>query len=397
MKLAHIFPWKTSGSRAATKPTIHLAVCLEEEVFCPVSYVRLVNHIQHASQLTATFFVLPRDFDAAREKLAHTSVLVFARCASKEAVTLAKQASQLGIPVAYDIDDYLWKLPSYVGSRDLGSGVDSLLSYCSLVTTPSLQLQKVLQDKFPKLRVEIIPNAGNLVVEHPAPRVCKAILANSDFFRLPQMRVDFFRAVRDGAALAKVRMCLFYLSNDPPEHFTDDPYLQIVWGGIRSYSSYRSLLTTVAPDLGIVPLPDDGFSQYKSVVKFAEFGAHGIPTIFSNVEPYRSYVRHDTDGWLCDNSYESWKEAVFHVLSQSPEAVVARGAAAKLRSGQEFDAEQIRSKLLSTLIEGLKASPVSSANDAQHAPPPLAAFTFRESYDYIIELANAHPARAQRS
>jgi hypothetical protein len=62
------------GSAGRASRRGHLVVVLEEEIFCPVSYVRMVNHLQHAPPgWSAELFVLPRDTAAVREHLQNAS------------------------------------------------------------------------------------------------------------------------------------------------------------------------------------------------------------------------------------------------------------------------------------------------------------------------------------
>jgi glycosyltransferase involved in cell wall biosynthesis len=77
-----------------------------------------------------------------------------------------------------------------------------------------------------------------------------------------------------------------------------------VWPVIRYYQSIAGLRLHI----GLAPLTDNPFNQAKSYLKVLEYGALGIPTVASDVGPYREYAeRHggegsifrarDTDDW----------------------------------------------------------------------------------------------------
>jgi len=365
------------------EPRFYLLTGFEEELFCPVSYVRIVNHLQRApSGWQSSAFVLPRELAAALEELPKCSGLILARATSAAAAELAARARELGLPVIYDIDDYLWKLPDYVDTRQLAEGVKEVLAHATLVTTPSKELASFVQKMFPALRIAIIPNAADIFCDYRHKREINAVLANSDFFRLPKIKKEFFQALRDGARAANVKLWLYYLSNDAPENFSDDPNLQIIWCGVRSYSSYRLLLEKVHPQIALVPLPDDHFSRYKSVVKFAEFGHHSTAGIYSRVEPYASFVRDGEDGWLTDNEPVSWRDSVTRVLMLNEFELNRIRSLAAARSRKEFASKSIRATLFSNLEQtGLKK--INGAKAAQ-PPPPEVEFTFREAYDYVV-------------
>lgn len=361
----------------------HLVVGIEEEIYCPVSYVRVINHLQNApAGWVSSVYVLPREVGLASEALPKASGLLLARASSPEAAALAAQARESGLPVIYDIDDYLWRLPEYLAARDLANGVDRVLAQATLLTTPSAALGEFVRQKFPKLEVRIVPNSGDIFTGAPRLREVRAVLANSDFFRLPAMKREFFEAVRDGAREAGAKVSLYYLSNDAPEHCTDDPNLRVIWCGIRSYSSYRTLLESVSPEIAFVPLADDHFSRYKSVVKFAEFGFHGIAGIYSRVEPYRSFVADGQDGWLTANSPRAWRETARHVLSL-PETERKRiRDRASDRCRREFSGDAVRADFFDALRHaGVRT--VAAVTPSQ-PPPAQEEFVFRESYDYMV-------------
>ena len=184
----------------ANDPQFYLLTALEEELYCPVSYVRIANHLQRApSGWQSSVFILPRDLAAALEELPKCSGVLLARATSAAAATLAARAREIGLPVIYDIDDYLWKLPDYLDARQLAEGATEVLSHATLTTTPSQELGSFVNKLFPAMPIAIVPNAADIFCDHPRKREVGAVLANSDFFRLPQMKKEFFQAVRDGA------------------------------------------------------------------------------------------------------------------------------------------------------------------------------------------------------
>jgi hypothetical protein len=201
---------------------------------------------------------------------------------------------------------------------------------------------------------------------------------------------ELFESLRYGAQRANIRLWLYYLSNDPPEYCTDDPTLQVIWCGIRSYTSYRALIDRIRPDLAIVALPDDHFSRYKSVIKFAEFGAYGVPGIYSDVEPYKGFVRDGQDGWLSGNSPSEWRETLCRVFSLSDAEIREVGERARTRAMSDFSAPIVREKFFSA-IQGVGLRGGSSEKPLHHTVPAPQNFTFRESYDYIVDVWRNSP------
>lgn len=374
---------ETIKLRRRSAPTFHVMVLVEEEVFCPVTYVRVVNHLQHApGGWSAEIYVLPREAQAARERIKRASLVVMARCVTPEALDLASRARIASIPLVYDIDDYLWRLPEYLDKKEGALAIDQIIQQARVVTTPSVALGEFIKQRIPDVSIVQIPNAADLPMPACPSGELTAVMANSDFFRLAGSKQALFEAMRDAARAANRRVWLYYLSNDPPEYCTDDPNLQIIWCGVRAYSSYRAILERLKPDLAVIALPDDHFSCYKSVIKFAEFGAAGAAGIFSNVEPYKSFVRSGVDGWLTGNAPDEWRRTFEQVFSLSGAELAAIRERARERAMLEFASTGIRDAFFLALAS-------VGAKQVQHdgrgnSIPRLQSFTFREAYDYIV-------------
>ena len=79
-------------------------------------------------------------------------------------------------------------------------------------------------------------------------------------------------------------------------------------------------------DVAIAPLEDDAFTRGKSDLKYLDYGALGIPGVFSDVRPYRETVRHRETGLLAANEPEAWADALEEIVGD--DALRARLAAA---------------------------------------------------------------------
>jgi glycosyltransferase involved in cell wall biosynthesis len=58
-------------------------------------------------------------------------------------------------------------------------------------------------------------------------------------------------------------------------------------------------------DIGLCPLADNRFNSSKSHLKPLEYGSVGIPSIVSDVSPYRKYIKHGKDGFVA-TSKNDW-------------------------------------------------------------------------------------------
>jgi hypothetical protein len=379
-------------------PPRRILVCIEEEVYSPVSYIRLVRHLQETGPAYQTaIYVLPAQEREAIDQLPGASLLLMARNRHESSHRLALLAAERRIPIACDVDDYVWEFPDYSKvARHERIYTDEVLALAACISTPSRHLADLILQKHPGKDVRCLPNPGNVGAPPDAPFV-PCVMANSDFFRMPEMKADFFRALRDAAQEARRPLLLHYFSNDPPEPFSDDPHLRILWMGFRSYSSYKQLLHHLRPAFGFVLLRDERFSRHKSVVKFAEFAFAGAIGLYSRVEPYLGFVEDGRNGFLADNTYESWRQTTLRALRMPPDDLRAMQQRVAVEANEKFDFQRIHADFRQMLDQ--YAAPAPSPADAPFAPnlPALGDFKFREAYAYAAWVMHAERHRLERA
>lgn len=80
-------------------------------------------------------------------------------------------------------------------------------------------------------------------------------------------------------------------------------------------------------DIGICPLKSTQFSRSKSWIKALEYFSRGIPVVASDVEPYRRFIDHGVNGFLCKTDHEWLK--YLSLLARDEELRLKMGEAAK--------------------------------------------------------------------
>jgi glycosyltransferase involved in cell wall biosynthesis len=98
-------------------------------------------------------------------------------------------------------------------------------------------------------------------------------------------------------------------------HVTDDPEVY-----------YRA----IDFDIGICPLLSTQFSRSKSWIKALEYFSRGIPVVASDVEPYRRFIDHGVNGFLCKTDHEWLK--YLSLLASDDKLRAEMGAAAKVKA-----------------------------------------------------------------
>lgn len=79
---------------------------------------------------------------------------------------------------------------------------------------------------------------------------------------------------------------------------------------------YRRYMRANSFDIGLAPLNNDDFSKCKYFNKFIEYTMHGIVGIYSNVEPYTYVIKDGENGFLADNTPESWLNAIRKAINE---------------------------------------------------------------------------------
>lgn len=80
-------------------------------------------------------------------------------------------------------------------------------------------------------------------------------------------------------------------------------------------------------DIGLVPLLETQFSKSKSALKALEYAALGIPSIATDCEVYRAFIRHGENGFLAKYEHE-WLEYM-SMLASDDDLRLKMGSAAK--------------------------------------------------------------------
>jgi processive 1,2-diacylglycerol beta-glucosyltransferase len=96
-------------------------------------------------------------------------------------------------------------------------------------------------------------------------------------------------------------------------------------------------------DVAIAPLEDDAFTRCKSDLKYLDYGALGIPGVFSDVKPYRDTVRHRETGLLAANDERAWADALEEIVREAAlRARLAASARAEVHGSRMLRTNAVR-------------------------------------------------------
>lgn len=260
-------------------------------------------------------------------------VIVAQRTTGKRQSEVFNMVSESATLAVFEMDDDLFNIPEDNPSHDyyadpvVRSQLEGNLAVANLVTVSTEYLGKRMAE-YTDAPVVVLPNCVDTVRLAKRPEsegVVSVGWAGSGTHKadLEAAAVPLRRALNKSGAILKL---------------AGADYRAIMRSERMEYSGWRDSVDEFYDlldfDIGIAPLVDNEFNRSKSPLKALEYGARGIPTIASDVEPYSKYIEHGVDGFLVKYDHE-WSKYL-RLLASDAELRHFMGAAAR-RKAETFD------------------------------------------------------------
>ncbi|MBU3574780.1 glycosyltransferase [Polynucleobacter sp. UK-Mo-2m-Kol15] len=253
-------------------------------------------------------------------------VVLFNKHSSRQAINIMKMSHDIGLKTIYDLDDWILDLPEYSVTDLLEDQLGNIIWMIRNATFVTVSCN-ALMDKVALLRNPIFllkngidPSAFGFGdggwSESKKPKI---LFSNTDGIKLIKFKEKFFELIIN-------------FLNDNPEISIDywgdifPEIYQIPRIRIRGFlhnEAYKRAILSEGYWFSIVPLggPEDAdslfFNSCKSCIKYIDYGALGIPGIYSNTPVYTEVVKHQVNGILVDNDSLSWEKAMNSLLQNS--------------------------------------------------------------------------------
>lgn len=102
-----------------------------------------------------------------------------------------------------------------------------------------------------------------------------------------------------------------------PKCYDLDKFITVRYVKGMPLLQYRKYMEEQKFDIGISPLEDVPFSRCKYFNKYLEYTLSGVVGIYSNVEPYTYVVKDSWNGFLAENTKESWEKKIFLAIENT--------------------------------------------------------------------------------
>jgi len=233
----------------------------------------------------------------------------------------ASQLIQAGykIPWVYDTDDDVHAVrPSNPGFRSYGVNSQHkkwaimAIERAFALTVSTEPLKKVYKDL--NKRIYVLPNGVDLARwdqhprgEKPKDEIRLGMLVSAGHWENIRMIEDVLKEILK----AYPNVILYTYLGYKTVYMKGTPKDQIKWTKWASAEDWPKMCKGLALDIGLAPLVENGFNISKSNLRWLENTAQGIPTVASDVVPYRT--ANDDAIMLCRTETE-WFDAISKLI-----------------------------------------------------------------------------------
>ena len=279
----------------------------------------VLDYLQHIEKIDYTS--ITETDAAAAAGVRWADVVIFSKHSSESAFALAQQGRKAGKRLVYDIDDLIFSFPEYSGGKqkkDKTTQILQIIGQCDVVTVANLRLQEKIRHYVED--THFVPNG--MWVEKYAPqglpRLCseaipdRIVFTNADFIKLESSKELLLTALQ--VFFIKHPQFVLDFYGDPFPEIISLPFLHFT--NRMPYEQYIHSLISGHYALSITPLgaSEDSaaadFNACKNPFKYLNYGAAGIPGIYSASPIYTGCIENGVTGLVIENRLGEWTEAL---------------------------------------------------------------------------------------
>lgn len=288
---------------------------------------------------------------------------VFQLTSSRDILLLLTTA-KLGVikkPMWVEIDDFVFDLPSYnlasiayQPNSEMESVAYDQIKLSDGIITSTAYLKEKLQNMFPDKPIHVIKNSidfdiwDNLKIERPLHE------KNKDLIRIGYSGCgnhsgDLELIKEPIEALLEEFPNLEFISLPYPstDSIKNQRYIRIDrWYPL---SKFPQALADWEIDIGIAPLRDNELNRAKSNLRWLEYSALKVPTIASDVYPFKHSIVNGKTGFVIQNGKKDWYDKMRElILDKEKRENIAKLAYDEVKKNYSMD------KVASTYLSVLK-------------------------------------------
>ena len=293
--------------------------------------------------------------DVTAQDLRDHDVVMLMRPNDVYSPSVARAARESGALVIVFLDDDLlhlsaqspsipWRLRGLTKTLKQSHGVFSSSDYILDQYCPKTISGRRIRTDTIVQKEELSPERGGKKAGEPVRIVYAAGLAHAPLFEqyvLPAM-TDVARSLGKKFSMTFVSV--------RPSAAGLDKLIDVSYKSGMKLMEYRKYMQEEQFDIGLAPLHEDDLSRCKYFNKYLEYTQSGVVSLYSRTEPYTDVIRDGINGFLADNTRESWREK----LTQAIEDAALRAACrenARQNLLNDFTEESIMNRWLQGIPE----------------------------------------------
>lgn len=310
-----------------------------ESTWSPCPQIRLIRPFAHLQDEWEMVWGIDNG-KLKTDALDHADLIVLHRFTpGLMSISTLQAIFNLNVPVVYESDDLLNDIPHDHPEAQQGASWKEGIEYAVRHAKAVVVSTEFLASKYRGLNpaVHVLPNYIDFDLFHrPVPQENGAGKINIGLLGSSVQPSNF--ALVDEALRALVerygkRLHIDFVGWECPKGWTDHP-LATFHTFVHQYVDYAAQLRQWNWDIALIPLAADEYNQCKSYIKWLDYSAAGIASVFSDVSVYNEVVTHDVTGLLIPDSGEAWREAITMLIeSPAKRHALARAGQQEVQAG----------------------------------------------------------------
>jgi len=269
---------------------------------------------------------------------------------------LLRKFKRRGLKIVYDLDDDFFNLTPEINlyriRENLLKEIRTLASFADIMTVSTPQLKELSKQIFDQ-EIVVIPNMLDLSIWKPNK--------TKDDGRI---RIGWAGSPTHHRDLMSIYPVLKRILNEcnnvdlvffgycPKDFLKFGERVSFIKGG--SYDYYVNTLPDLGIDIGVIPVIDSAFNKSKSLIKFAEYCALGLPCVISNLPPYHE-IAGDSRDFLVSTEQDWYKKLILLIRDLDLRKTVSK---LNLVIAKQFSAET-KGNLWHSLINAIQTNKIT--------------------------------------
>ena len=295
--------------------------------------------------------VFKRTVDIRRKDIAWCDILICVRGSEQATLNIVEAAKKAGRFIIYFLDDDLLNIPDNISCSNyfLNPETRNCIIKCIEYSDVSWCVNNLIAKKYG------VYSKNKWVVSRVPVEMENVCLSKNTINILYAGSVDHTESVRKYIVPVVEKLhdefmnvvTFTFIGVDPKlEELKNVTYIKY----FDQYDEYKKFTKNGNFSIGLAPLNTGEFYKCKYYNKFIEYTSVGAVGVYSNSEPYTLIIEDGKNGFLCDNTFESWYDKLkYLILNQEVLENVFECAKDNIKN--EFSYDEVASKLETDIKE----------------------------------------------